>query len=232
MPGMTVLATSDFHGRLPIITKSCDLLLVGGDVCPMEDHSPAYQLRWLDKVFRSWLETTEAGSIIGVAGNHDFVFEKEPGAVAELELPWSYLQDEMAEVGGLRVYGTPWTPNLPRWAFHGGMDNRCGDHFDQIPHGLDILLSHGPMHGYADKLPEYGYVGCKAMAKRVNKIKPRSFVCGHIHEGAGHYRHPHVEHGVFNVAYLDEHYRPAHKVVDVSFPNAESPPMAGPHAQQ
>lgn len=212
-----ILATSDFHGQLPAITEPCDLLLIGGDVCPMESHQTDYQLKWLDTAFRAWLETVDAGAIVGIAGNHDFVFEKSPDAVAELELPWSYLQDELTEIEGLRIYGTPWTPNRPSWAFHGGMENRCGTHFDHIPYDVDILLSHGPMHGYADKLQDYGYVGCKAMAEGVWEIKPRSFVCGHIHEGHGHYRHPRVERGVFNVAYLDEYYRPAHEVIDVSF---------------
>lgn len=97
MSGMTILATSDLHGQLPTIGP-CDLLLIGGDVCPLDDHSQEGQLRWLDQVFRPWLLAIGAKTIIGIAGNHDFIFETRPKAVHELDLPWTYLQDSAVEL--------------------------------------------------------------------------------------------------------------------------------------
>lgn len=215
---MKILAIADLHGNLPEI-EPCDILLVGGDVCQRVHHGADHQIEWLSSAFYGWLKSVPAKYIVGIAGNHDFAFEKRPEAVASIGLPWVYLQDDLIEIEGLRIYGTPWTPNLPYWAFHGGMNNRCGSHFDHIPDNVDILLSHGPMYLYADQvLDGYRHAGCKAMADYVWKSRPLSFVCGHIHEGYGHYRHPHVEHGVFNVSYVNERYEPVHEAVDVSFP--------------
>ena len=33
-----IIAFSDPHGQLPIITEPFDLMLIGGDVCPAHDH--------------------------------------------------------------------------------------------------------------------------------------------------------------------------------------------------
>lgn len=98
-----VRAVSDLHGHLPDVSP-CDLLLIAGDICPLTDARSAVQAAWLDGPSRAWLQELPVGHTAVVAGNHDFVFER-----SELvpPLPWTYLQDRMAIVGGVRVYGTP-----------------------------------------------------------------------------------------------------------------------------
>ncbi len=214
-----IMATADLHGSLPDIPV-CDLLLVGGDVCPLEDHSLERQYEWLDTEFREWLLKVPAKRIVGIAGNHDYVFEKMRPSVDELHLPWTYLQDEEVTIDGLRIYGTPWVPNLPRWAFYGGPHSRVTmTKIENIPAGLDILMSHGPMDGYGDLSIFYGepgeHVGCRNMASEMHRLSPKLFVCGHIHEGYGHYRHPDIEHGVYNVAHNTIGYEPINPPVEV-----------------
>src|SRR4051794_28325438 len=94
-----VRATSDLHGTLPTI-EPCDLLLIAGDICPVDNHELTYQHQWLDGPFRNWLSECQgkAGAIVGIAGNHDFIFEREPATVAALHLPWTYLEDDQVEV--------------------------------------------------------------------------------------------------------------------------------------
>lgn len=217
-----ILATSDLHGVLPKI-EPCDLLLIGGDICPdwlstrfsseaRTIKGEPQQKAWLEKKFTSWLESLPAKHIVGIAGNHDFVFDSPIGIP---DMPWTYLLDEMTEVEGIKIYGTPWVPNLPFWAFHGENDHK---HFDKIPDGTDILLSHGPMMSYGDFVPgEFsgGHVGDIKLYDAVVRVKPKVVVCGHIHEGYGHYRHNHVEQGVFNVAHNDEFYDPKNPVVEI-----------------
>lgn len=199
---MRIVLTSDLHGALPDIGP-CDLLLIAGDVCPVENHDLDFQRNWLQTVFADWLEKTPAEQIVGIAGNHDFIFEAE-----KVDLPWTYLQDAEATVNGLRIWGSPWVPNLRSWAFYGGPGRVRGTIIDAIPSGIDILLSHGPMYGAGDRVMDGMYVGCKEMLNQIKRISPKLFVCGHIHEGYGAYSRIPVEYGVYNVAHMDVLYRP------------------------
>ena len=75
---MKVVALSDPHGQLPGQVPPCDLLLLAGDLCPVENHGIAFQANWLDRTLRPWLKRVPARKVVGVAGNHDFIFEKAP----------------------------------------------------------------------------------------------------------------------------------------------------------
>lgn len=214
---MKILATADLHGTLPAIDP-CDLLLIAGDVCQLHDHTPHVQRNFLRGEFSDWLRELPAEHIVGIAGNHDFIAEKEPWVMRKL--PWLYLCDEAREVAGLQIHGTPWVPNLPSWAFYGGSHNRVRNKkFNLIPEGVDILLSHGPMHGHGDTVSErFGgplSVGCKTMLELMPTIKPRAFVCGHIHEGFGQYGHTDVACGIYNVAHNDDQYNPINPPVEI-----------------
>src|SRR4051794_31800910 len=72
-----VVAASDLHGHLPAVPP-CDLLLLAGDLCPVSDHSTSTQAEFLGGPFRDWLETVPAKHVVGIAGNHDFIFERDP----------------------------------------------------------------------------------------------------------------------------------------------------------
>lgn len=207
---LTILATSDLHGHLPEVPE-CDLFLIGGDICPLVNESLSRQLAWLDGSFRKWLTEIPAKYIVGIAGNHDFIFETP--SVAELHLPWRYLQDSLTVVEGLRIYGIPWVP-MSGWAFHQN-DEGLQLRYGAVPRGTDIVLSHGPPFGYGDKVSmgcSEGHLGCAHATSMMRRIRPKAFVCGHIHEGFGYYRvstHGHVVH-VYNVSYVNStlHVRP------------------------
>src|SRR5262249_21134781 len=74
---MKIVAVADLPGTLPD-TPDCDLLLLGGDLCPLRDHSLRFQQEWLAGPFARWLAELPARHIIGVAGNHDFLLEQRP----------------------------------------------------------------------------------------------------------------------------------------------------------
>src|SRR5437588_4704415 len=113
---MKITAVSDLHGHLPAIGP-CDLLLLAGDLCPVKDHSTFAQMKFLVGPFADWLERVPAGRVVGVAGNHDFIFEKKPDLVPR-NLRWDYLQDSGVAIGGMKIYGTPWQPWFNDWAFN------------------------------------------------------------------------------------------------------------------
>ena len=52
-------------------------------------------------------------------------------------------------------------------------------YYDQIPNNsnIDILVSHGPAKGFVDG----GGRGCEMLARLIKRVKPKLFVCGHVH---------------------------------------------------
>lgn len=231
---MIVYATSDLHGNLPPIPEDADLLLVGGDICPdfrpygrhavmSIDTGGTQQARWLDEEFRAWLESAipRDCQVVGIAGNHDFVFEK-PFLVPR-DLPWTYLKDSLAPLeaaGGLRVWGTPWVPGLPYWAFY-GREEALSARADLIPEGLDVLMTHGPPYGAGDYIPtsekqrnKYGnfggeHVGDPSLVPIIKERAPKVVVCGHIHEARGVHALPDSPSDwdpIYNVAAVNEVY--------------------------
>jgi len=201
---MKIVAISDQHGTLPKVPP-CDLLLIGGDICPTANHQIWFQESWLSIDFRRWLKTVPAKRIIGIAGNHDYIFQNAPQKVPTL--PWTYLQDSSTEFEGLKIYGSPWQPYFHDWAFNLYEEDLLAK-WAAIPDDTDILVVHGPPYGHGDKVPgrhKGERIGSPGLLKRIEKIKPKLVVCGHCHEGHGIY---HVgETIVANVSILDGGYK-------------------------
>src|SRR5947209_22361 len=135
---MLISAISDQHGVLPAI-PACDLLLIAGDVCPATNHGIDFQASWLNTEFRRWLQSLgHVKHIIGIAGNHDLIFEQAPFLVPS-DLPWTYLQDSLTEVAGFRIWGTPWQPWFFDWAFNGRPDE-LQRKWLLMPNALDVIV--------------------------------------------------------------------------------------------
>ncbi len=199
-----VVAVSDLHGHLPNIPP-CDILLVAGDIAP-SSHI-ALQEKWLKTAFRDWLERVPAKEIVGIAGNHDFIFEQKPDLVPKLK--WKYLQDSQIELFGLKIWGTPWQPRFYDWAFNADEPD-LKNKFNLIPTGTDILVSHGPPFGIGDYVPgrnggDLEHVGSPSLLDRVLKVKPKLHVFGHIHEGRGEYERDGVK--FVNATVVDRRYK-------------------------
>jgi Icc-related predicted phosphoesterase len=186
---MKVVAMSDMHGTLPDV-PACDLLLLAGDITPVRDHGIERQALWLATEFREWLNRQPARKVIGVAGNHDFVFERRPDRVPA-DLRWTYLQDSEIHWEGLRIYGTPWQPWFYDWAFN-LHEEELERKWALIPAAVDVLVLHGPPLGYGDGVPTRdGGVrrcGSPSLLRRIEEIKPKLAVFGHIHEGRGQWQ--------------------------------------------
>ena len=204
---MNIVALSDLHGFLPEELPRCDLLLLAGDLTPVTNHGLAFQARWLDDIFRKWLHRQPARQIVGVAGNHDFVFQHEPGWVPR-DLPWTYLQDSGFVWEGLNIWGTPWQPVFGNWAFNGNPDE-LRRQWNLIPDDTDILVCHGPPLGYGDGVQGstgLHHCGCPHLLERIQTIAPRLVVFGHIHKGRGEWQLGPTT--LANVTQLDERYDP------------------------
>ncbi len=186
-----IVAVSDLHGNLPPIPE-CDILLLGGDICP-NSHS-LLQSQWLDVAFRHWLEEIPAKHVVGVAGNHDLIFESKNSHLVPSGLRWHYLQHSIIELEGLKIFGSPWT--LPICGAFQCDEESMERKNSQIPEGVDIVLLHGPPHGIGDQASrrfitsnaeEFEHTGSPSLRNRLLEIKPKLVVFGHIHEGYGLY---------------------------------------------
>lgn len=207
---MKIAALSDLHGFLPETVPPCDLLLLAGDLTPVQNHNSQFQAEWLDTTFRTWLRRQPARRIVGIAGNHDFVFQQLPKR-APRDLPWIYLQDELHEWEGMKIWGTPWQPWFFDWAFNGN-PAFLNEKWSLIPEDTDILVVHGPPFGYGDGVPESNgnlrRCGCPHLLERIQQIRPRLVVFGHIHEGRGEWRIGDTR--LANVTLVDAEYRNVH----------------------
>ncbi|MFN4259188.1 MAG: metallophosphoesterase [Gemmataceae bacterium] len=196
-----IVAVSDLHGILPDI-PACDLLLIAGDICPVHNHQLRFQAEWLDTDFRRWLAAVPARQSVFVAGNHDLVFQHEPRWVPK-DLPAIYLQDTGCEWEGWHIWGTPWQPWFFDWAFN-LQERRLRDKWALIPDQTDILIVHGPPRGYGDGVACGEHTGSPSLLERIDAIRPKLVVFGHIHEGRGEWRLGDTI--LANVTILDEKY--------------------------
>jgi Icc-related predicted phosphoesterase len=206
---MLCRVTADLHGNLPDV-EPCDLFLIAGDVCPVNDHNIAYQRSWLRQEFTYWLDQVDAKHKVWIAGNHDFVCE-QPGfrRIAD-EIPGTYLCDDKITVEGVDIYGSPWVPNLARWAFYADSKNLKAKAMT-VP-STDILLLHGPPAGRLDHVNGSGSVGSLEMADRLATITPRYVLFGHIHEGFGQEDKPGTTY--INASYVNEYYEAVNHIVE------------------
>jgi Icc-related predicted phosphoesterase len=143
--------------------------------------------------------------VVGIAGNHDWFAVDHPGLVRAL--PWTYLQDSGVELEGLRIWGSPWTLPFRDWAFMMGEEGLAGM-CALVPNDTEILLTHGPPFGLADKTRDGVHAGSKSLAIRVGELPDLQLhVFGHVHEGGGMWG-TYDERGMWaNVAILTENYQ-------------------------
>lgn len=178
---MRVAAVSDLHGNLPEIPP-CDLLVIAGDVYAHGRRELERQRPWADGVLRPWLEQLPAQAIVAIAGNRDFLAERDPGFVRSL--PWTYLEHEPVELAGLAIFGSPWIPEHGNGVF---MDAPAAHEtrFDDVPEGIDLLVCHTPPLGTCDRTLAGVDAGSEPLARCLDRITPRLCLVGHIHEAHG-----------------------------------------------
>jgi len=208
MNTLKVVCISDTHTQhRDIAIPECDLLLVTGDL------TYRGEIRVL-KDFDTWCgELKEQGlvkEVVVISGNHDLTTDPvKPEyypTFRDIFVNCIYLQHQVTEVMGLRIWGSPASPFFCNWGhnFHRGADIQkiwdlmLADHKEKP---LDIILTHGPVYRILDWVeredwvfdPAVGshlkkkkeYVGCKDLLRAVEQINPVLHVAGHIHQAYG-----------------------------------------------
>ncbi len=177
---MKVVCISDTHSRhTGLAVPEGDLLIHAGDIS--EQGYPAEVIGFL-----RWFSRQPHPHKVFIAGNHDWLFEREPEFAASL-IPdgVTYLQDSGCEVEGLRIWGSPVTPTFYDWAFNRDRGESIRAHWRRIPAGTDIVVTHGPVRGVLDLNYQRKPQGCADLRDQLQAVTPRLHVCGHIHFGYG-----------------------------------------------
>jgi Icc-related predicted phosphoesterase len=201
---MRLVITSDTHGRHDLIKDlpDGDVFVHAGDFMNSGLH-PEEILS-----FNRWLAKQPIEHRVVCGGNHDRLFQLSRLLARELLSNATYLENTGVTIGGVSFWGSPYTPEFLNWAFmyrRGAEAKRC---WEQIPTGLDVLITHGPPYGILDQTTPGGkHLGCVELLKAVKAKKPRVHLFGHIHGGAGTFENRDTQ--FINAAYLDEQYRPA-----------------------
>jgi Icc-related predicted phosphoesterase len=203
------VAISDTHNRLhKIAVPPCDILFHAGDWTMMGTKDE------VEKFF-SQMENMPAKHKVVIAGNHDWLAEKDRATVEAIALNHHvyYLQDKMITLNGLNIYGAPWQPWFCDWAFNVERGPDIEEKWANIPKGLDVLMTHGPPEGILD-IPggERRRVGCYDLFNRVMQVKPKVHIFGHIH---GSYGEKFFE-GVhfINASCVGEDYLPTNRPIE------------------
>lgn len=176
---MRIVAISDTHGLHDhIAVPDGDVLVHAGDVTR---HGELDELPALN----DWFASLPHPHKLLIAGNHDWCFEELPEGCRQLLTHVTYLQDEAVTIAGVTFYGSPWTPWFHSWAFNLHRGRPIRQKWLQIPHGTDVLITHGPPLGILDQTLEGKAVGCEYLREIVGLLTPKLHIFGHIHEGAG-----------------------------------------------
>lgn len=179
---MKCVAVSDIHLR-NVSTPDADLLIVSGD---MTFKGTGSEMSW----FSDWLGKQPQKHKVWIAGNHELGVEHDPGLAERVAADTNsiYLNDSEATIEGIRIWGSPITPWFYDWAFNRHRGSEIREHWQLIPNGIDLLITHGPPYGYLDQNMDGDHVGCEELAARVLSqltTPPRVHIFGHIHGGYG-----------------------------------------------
>jgi Icc-related predicted phosphoesterase len=206
------------HEKLNGFLDGGDILIHSGDltgrgyITEIENF-----MKWYDKI-------NNYDTKIFIAGNHDFGFQDENEKLRGLLTGYKtidYLEDEyMGIVDGdepeIKIWGTPWQPEFHNWAFNLPRGEKLKEKWDLIPVDTDILITHGPPFGKLDYVQYDNInVGCEELMKRVEEIKPKIHVFGHIHSGYGYVFDGNTHY--INAAVLNERYEYRNKPITIDW---------------
>lgn len=223
---MELAAWSDGHGTLPKIEHYVDVVVIAGDIVPLNiQRNTQDSLTWFATDFFKYVKKLNCKKVIMTPGNHDFVFERiSPETIKKMisENPdiankLVYLVDEEYVYGGFKFYGTPWVKDLINWAFY--TDNPAQT-FSHIPNDTDILIAHMP--------PKIDKVGCSnpyqpferdfgsdSLRDAIEERDIKYVFCGHVHTGI-HDGVPFNKTMIYNVSIKDESYTDVFNVTYVT----------------
>jgi Icc-related predicted phosphoesterase len=182
---LRILHVSDTHSYhyLLKIPNNIDMIIHSGDCSNSRD---PYNNEPEVRDFIDWYKELPIKYKIYVAGNHDTSIEKKLVTKKDFEdAGIIYLENESVTIDGIKIFGSPHTPNFGNWAF---MKERTKlERFWRlaIDEDVDIVVTHGPPKGILDKSYDQRNniesCGDKSLLNRILEVQPAYCLFGHIH---------------------------------------------------
>eukprot|EP00386_Alphamonas_edax_P003030 GDKI01009272.1.p1 GENE.GDKI01009272.1~~GDKI01009272.1.p1 ORF type:complete len:357 (+),score=62.70 GDKI01009272.1:149-1219(+) len=204
LPGfLRLVCVSDTHTMHSIYTDDMPTRMPKGDVLIHAGDFSYEGMPQQVESFAKWLKELPFQHKVVIAGNHDLTFDTEnypaiwqafghekeydsEGLKQLVKDASTYLENTETNINGVRIWGSPWTPRFHDWAFNADRGAHIRSIWDQIPDGVDIVVSHGPPLGRQDACFDGQLAGCADLLEVCQtRVKPRLCIFGHIHEGRG-----------------------------------------------
>ena len=213
---MRLVCISDTHGdHEGLELPDGDVLIHAGDLS-------AHGRQNETLAFMRWLGLQPFEHKLCIAGNHDRFMEQEPSMTKQFAAEHNVrlLNDSGCGIGDLQFWGSPITPRFFNWAFMRDPGEPIEAHWNLIPASTDVLITHGPPFGIMDEVERpdgsIDNTGCPSLLARIEQLRPKVHIFGHIHEGHGYAEKDGT--GYYNVSTMDEHYRRKHSPVVIDLP--------------
>lgn len=174
--------THTYHELLKV-PENIDIVIFSGDcTIPKEPHLNEVQV----VNFLDWFIKLPIKHKVFVAGNHDVSIER--GYIDKNIFALNhviYLENETCIIEGIKMWGSPITPTFGEgWAYNVAR-HKIGRAWENIPKDVDVLITHGPPKNILDltitRDRELDRCGCKSLFNKVEEIKPKLHLFGHIH---------------------------------------------------
>lgn len=231
---MKITFLSDTHSKHDLVElPGGDVLIFSGDFM-----TSGYYPDEINQ-FTKWISKQDYKYKICIAGNHDRCCEAYPlYTVKDMFEKYyddgvRYVFNEMIEIEGLKLYGTPYQPYFCNWAFNVPDEDKLYEIYKQIPEDLDILITHCPPYDILDKshLPRPYYhttgeepLGSQILSKVLDELgehRPRYHIFGHIHGDGG--KIVGKDGTVYiNASVCDERYYPVNKITTLDIEQREN----------
>lgn len=180
MSKLIVRHISDSHSReLEYKLIPCDIIIHSGDESNQRD--PVLNSIEFNS-FLEWFQDYPAKHKILVPGNHSSYIHSNLSWCKKMckELGITILVDELIEIEGLTIFGTPYTHIFGNWIYTLTPD-AIGRRCQNYPKA-DILVTHGPPKGVLDSSPfDSENCGERGQLKYCQKYNPLIHMFGHIH---------------------------------------------------
>ena len=160
----------DFVGEILDAARNADLVIGAGDFGHMRKRTEE-TLGWLAPL---------ADKAIYVPGNAESVEETRAATTARV------LHGEATEMAGLKIFGLGYAvPITPFGSWSCDLSEGEAAKLLAAMDEADILVTHSPPKGVADKTSSGASVGSEAIRAAIERVQPRLALCGHIHDSWG-----------------------------------------------